>query len=126
MDRLVVLRVVEDEPEFSWRRAGWALLAAVAVMVAASLLVRMYPNPGVSAGYQAVVAAGRDWVRSQVDAAGGVAIGVCDGLYPAGGPSAPTYDYPTFVQGCGEAVDFLYGSHVPMVRVVGGTVLPGE
>jgi hypothetical protein len=122
MDRgLAYLQALEDPPEFNRRRAAVALIASVGIILAASLMVRLYPTSGFTAGYDAVIDRGGDWVRAQVDGDGGTALGVCDRLHREyeQTPIEPNYDYGTFIQGCSEAVDFLNGSPVPLLAAPG-------
>jgi len=114
MDRS--LEAPEAESRFSWLRAGTVILAAIAVIVIGSWIVRTYPNSGYRAGYEATTAKGEEWIRAEVDAAGGTPTTVCDELRNQAEQSAlePRWDYDTFMKGCDDAVDHLYGRHVPM------------
>jgi hypothetical protein len=98
-----------------------ALIASIGVILAASLMVRLYPTSGFTAGYDAVIDRGGEWVLDQVDAEGGTALGICDRLHQESEQTRiePNYDYGTFIQGCSEAVDFLNGSHVPLLTAPG-------
>ena len=114
MDRS--LEAPEAEPRFSWLRVGIVVLAAIAVIAIGSWIVRTYPNSGYRAGYEATTAEGQEWIRAEVDAAGGSALTLCDELHNRAeqSPLEPRYDLDTFMKGCGDAVDRLYGRHVPM------------
>jgi hypothetical protein len=114
MDRS--LEPPEAESRFSWLRTGVVVVAAIAVIVTGSWIVRTYPNSGYRAGYEAPTTKGREWIRAEVDAAGGTARSVCDDLHAQAEQSAlePRYDYGTFIKGCGDAVDHLHSRHVPM------------
>ena len=115
MDRS--LESPEAESRFSWLGAVTVMLAAIAIIVIGSWIVRTYPNSGYRAGYEATTAKGQEWIHAEVDAAGGSALTLCDGLRNQADQSAlePRYDHGTFIKGCGDAVDHLYGRHVPMV-----------
>ena len=101
---------------FSPRRAAVVILAAVAVIAGGSWLLRAHPIAGYRAGYDAAIAKGEDWVRDQVDKAGGQATTLCTDLYDQADQLTMKrrYDHFTFYKGCGDAVDHLYGRHVPM------------
>lgn len=107
----------ESTPRFNWRRAGIAMLAAVAVIPAGSWIVRTYPNSGYQAGYEATTVEGEERIRAKVEAAGVTAKAVCDEIHDQAdqSPSEPRYERDSFIRGCSEAVDRLYGRHVPLV-----------
>ena len=109
MDRS--MEALDAAPRFSWLRVGMTMIAATAIIVIGSWMVRAYPNSGYRAGYDAANAKGPEWIRTEVDAAGGNATSVCRLLYSEAEQSAlePRYDYGTFVNGCGDAVDHLHG-----------------
>lgn len=113
---LVDLPTLANPPEFNWRRAVVALIAAAGIILAASWLVRTYPNDGFRAGYDAAISEGRDRVRTEVDATEGTAISLCNRLHLESQRARmePTYDHRTFLQGCSRAVDHLYGNRVPL------------
>ncbi len=119
MDRS--LEAPEPESRFSWLRAVSIALAAIATIVIGSWIVRTYPNSGYRAGYEATKAKGHEWIHAEVDAAGGSALTLCDELHNQADQAAlePRYDYGTFIEGCGDAVDHLYGRHVPRVEASG-------
>lgn len=106
---------------FSRRRALFAIAAAVAIMCLASWMVRAHPNPGYQAGYEAVTEADEQSIKAGIDAAGGTARPFCDALHGRFEQSTiePRYDYATFMQGCGDAIDHRLGAHVPMALPVG-------
>lgn len=110
------LEAPETESRFSWLRAGTVMLAAIAIIAIGSWIVRTYPNSGYRAGYEATTAKGQEWIHAEVDAAGGTAFTVCGEVHHQTEESAsePRYDYDTFMKGCGDAVDYVYGKHVPM------------
>ena len=114
MDRS--LEAPRAESRFSWLRAGTVMLAVIAIIGIGSWIVRTYPNSGYRAGYEATTAEGQERIRSEVDAAGGSALTLCDELHKQTEQSAlePRYDRRTFMKGCGDAVDHLYGRHVPL------------
>jgi hypothetical protein len=106
---------------FSRGRAVIALVAAVTIIAVASWIVRTYPNSGYRAGYEATTAKGEKWVRAEVDAAGVSAQAVCAELHDEAeqSPGEPRYERESFIRGCAQAVDHLYGRHVPMAPVPG-------
>lgn len=110
------MKASEAESRFSWLRAGTITLAAIAIIVIGSWIVRTYPNDGYRAGYEATMAKGQEWIRAEVDEAEVSARTLCDEIHNQNEQSAsePRYDYGTFVKGCGDAVDHIFGSHVPM------------
>ncbi len=110
-----------ETARFTWQRAAVTLLVAGAVILIGSWLVRAYPNHGFRAGYETTITKGREWVRSEVDAAAGTATALCESLHCEAehSPGEPRYDHDTYVAGCSDAVDHLYGRHVPLVS--GGT-----
>lgn len=93
------------------------LVLSATILGGAALLVRAFPNSGYQAGYDAVTARDPDWVRAAVEAADGTALGVCDELHSEIDSSAasPRYDYSSFVQGCGEAINQFSGRAVPLL-----------
>jgi hypothetical protein len=107
----------EAVPPFNWLRAGIIGLVGIAILLIGSWIVRTYPNSGYQAGYEATTAKGQEWIRAEVDAAGGTTMAVCDKVHDQVDQSAsePRYDHGTFVRGCGDAIDHLYGRHVPVV-----------
>lgn len=110
------LEAPDAESRFSWLRAATVMIASLAIIAIGSWIVRTHPNSGYRTGYEATTAEGQEWVRAEVDAAGGSALTLCDELYEQAEQSAlePHYDFDTFMKGCGDAVDHLYGRHVPM------------
>ncbi len=111
------LESLSASPAFNWRRLWVALLASAAIITAASLLVRAYPNSGYQAGYDAAIGVGKTSVQAEVDSANGTALPLCQELHAASdsSPSAPRYDYDSFIKGCGAAVEHLYGKPVPLL-----------
>lgn len=103
-------------PDFSRLRAGGVGLITLAVLLTGSWLAETRPNSGYQAGYEAVTTSGEEWIRAEVDAAGGTARALCEKLRQQVDQSAtePRYEPDSFVKGCGDAVDHLYGKHVPM------------
>lgn len=97
-------------------RALIAALAAVLIVLIASWIVRTNPNPGYQAGYEAATDRGGQWIRAEVDEAGFNARAVCEELHQLAdqSPGEPRYERDSFIRGCSEAVDRLYGRHVPL------------
>lgn len=111
----------DKTPQFTWRRFIVTVLGSAAILGLGAYLVRAYPNSGYDAGYDAVMATGRSAtgqsaIRADVDAAGGVSLPLCDALHAQveHQPGEPHYDHDTFIEGCRDAVDELYGRHVPL------------
>lgn len=105
-----------SQSRFTWLRAGTVMVAAITIIALGSWIVRTYPNPGYRAGYETTAAKGQEWIRAAVDASQGGALIVCDEIrdQTEQSPNEPRYDRDTFMKGCGDAVDHLYGRHVPM------------
>lgn len=109
-----------DKPEraggFHWRRAAAVVLAAAVIIAVGSWMVRSHPYSGYQAGYETTIGKGPEWIRAEVDAAGGTAEALCRKLHLEIDESAlqPHYDYATFVEGCSAAIDRLYGNPVPI------------
>lgn len=101
----------EGARPFTWFRAGLIGLAAVAIIVVGSWIVRAFPNPGYQAGYDATIAKGQEWIRAEVEAAGGTAGQLCEDVHreAESAPLEPRYDHDTFVKGCADAVKHLHG-----------------
>lgn len=111
------LESVSASPLFNWRRLWVTLLASAAIIAAATLLVRAYPNSGYQAGYDAAISVGEPSVRADVDSSGGTALPLCQSLYfvSDSSPNEPRYEYDSFIKGCGAAVKHLYGKPVPLL-----------
>lgn len=110
------LEHLASSPRFTWRRLWVTLAVSIAIIAGASFLVRTFPNSGHQAGHRAATNKGAAWLTAEVEAAG-TALPLCDELFAESeeSPSEPRYDYSSFIQGCGEAVDQAYGGHVPML-----------
>lgn len=113
MDRS--LTSLESAPRFSWPRLWVVVLASVSIIGIGSFLVRTFPNSGYSAGYDAAIAKGSEWIHARVEAANGTVLPVCNELHRQSVNSAldPTYDYDTFIEGCRDGVGDLYGHRLP-------------
>ena len=93
----------------------------MSILGIASLLVRSYPNSGHRAGYDAVDSKGSAWVQSELRAAEETALPACNELYSESesSTSSPRYEYDSFIEGCGEAVNHLTGRAVPLLPASG-------
>ena len=114
MDRSPEAR--EVVPAFNWRRAAGIGFVALAILLIGSWVARSHPNSGYDAGYEAVTVKGEEWIRPEIEAAGGSTTALCEKLHHEADQSTsePRYDHATFVRGCADAVDHLYGKPVQM------------